>query len=58
MFMVVMGHIKLFKLLGAEFQNIEFNIFSQIQEYLLPHLAALSYRKITSEPYLVQTFVK
>ena len=56
MFMVVMGHIKLFKLLGTEFQNIEFNIFYQVQENLLPHLAVLSYRNITSEPYLVQTF--
>ena len=58
MFMVVMGHIKLFKLLGTEFKKIEFNIFSQIQANLLPHLAALSYRNITSEPYLFQTFVK
>ena len=58
MFMVIMGHINLFKLLRTEFQNIEFNIFPQIQEHLLPHLAVLSYSNIILEPYLFKTFVK
>ena len=49
MFMVIMGHINLFKLLRTEFKNIEFNIFPQIQENLLPHLAVLSYSNIILE---------
>ena len=58
MFMVVMGHIKLFKLLRMEFKNIEFNIFPQFQKNLLPHLAVLSYINIIVEHYLFQPFVK
>ena len=58
MFMVVMGHIKLFKLLQMEFHNIEFNFFPQIQENLLPHLVVLSYSNIILEPSLFQTFAK
>ena len=60
MFMVIMGHINLFKLLRTEFQNIEFNILPQIQEHLLlhNHLAVLSYSHIILEPYLFKTFVK
>ena len=47
MFMVIIEHIKLFKLLRTGFKNIGFNIFPQIQENLLPHLPVLSYSNIT-----------
>ena len=59
MFMVIVGHINLFKLLRTEFYNIEFNIFPQIQENLLPSFGCLILdSNIILEPYLFKTFVK